>query len=111
MAFSRARFWLPGLAVTSGNRTYLHDVLFKILVHAPQNAIRAMPFTRALTLPGRTGLIAGNRPETYFHWMIEVAPKPGSRQPMSAASTESVARLFTSGRANTVALRSRKPDV
>jgi capsular polysaccharide biosynthesis protein len=44
-------------------------------VHAPQNAIRAIPFTRALALPGVIGLIAGNRPETYFHWMVEVAPK------------------------------------
>jgi Glycosyltransferase 61 len=72
---SHGRFWLPGLAVTSGNRTYLNDALFKISVHAPQNAIWAMPFTRALRLPGVSGLIAGNRPETYFHWMLEVAPK------------------------------------
>jgi Glycosyltransferase 61 len=74
-AISHGRFWLPGLAVTSGNRTYLNDALFKISVHAPQNAIWAMPFTRALRLPGVSGLIPGNRPETYFHWMLEVAPK------------------------------------
>ena len=41
---SHGRFWLPGLAVTSGNRPYLHDVLFKLSVHASQNAIRARPF-------------------------------------------------------------------
>jgi len=41
---SHGRFWLPGLAVTSGNRPYLHDVLFKLSVHASQNAIRAIPF-------------------------------------------------------------------
>jgi hypothetical protein len=74
-AISHGRFWLPGLAVTSRNRTYLNDVLFKISVHAPQNAILGTPFTRALTLPGVSGLVAGNRPETYFHWMLEVAPK------------------------------------
>ena len=34
-----------------------------------------MPFTRATSLPGVIGLVAGNRPETYFHWMLEVAPK------------------------------------
>ena len=72
---SHGKFWLPGLAVTSRNRTYLNDALFKISVHAPQNAIWAMPFARAMRLPGVSGLIAGNRPETYFHWMLEVAPK------------------------------------
>ena len=59
---SHGRFWLPGLAVTSKNCTYLNDALFKISVHAPQNAIWGMPFTRALSLPGVSGLIAGNRP-------------------------------------------------
>jgi Glycosyltransferase 61 len=72
---SHGRFWLPGLAVTTKNRTYLNDALFKISVHAPQNAIWGMPFTRATSLPGVSGLVAGNRPETYFHWMLEVAPK------------------------------------
>lgn len=74
-AISRGRFWLPGLAVTSGNRTYLSDALFKLGIQAPQNAIRSTPFFRAQKLSGVTGLVVGNRPETYFHWMLEIAPK------------------------------------
>ncbi len=72
---SQGRFWLPGLAVTSRDRTYLSDVLPVLSVQAPENAVRATPFVRAEKLPGVTGLVAGNRPETYFHWMIEVSPK------------------------------------
>ena len=74
-AIARGRFWLPGLAVTTRNRTYLSDVLRKLSVQAPQNAIRATPFLRARKLPGVTGLVAADRPETYFHWMLDLAPK------------------------------------
>jgi capsular polysaccharide biosynthesis protein len=74
-ALAHGRFWLPGLAVTTRNRTYLSDALHKISVQAPESAIRAIPFIHVRKLPGVTGLVAGNRPETYYHWMVEVAPK------------------------------------
>jgi capsular polysaccharide biosynthesis protein len=74
-ALSHGRFWLPGLAVSSRNRTYLSDLLHKLSVQAPESGVRSIPFIRARKLPGVTGLVAGNRPETYFHWMVEVAPK------------------------------------